>query len=30
VPLDRLFDPDWWRRRRERPPDAAPEGDQSP
>ena len=30
VPLDRLFDPAWWRRRRERPPGASPEGDQSP
>jgi branched-chain amino acid transport system permease protein len=30
VPLDRLFDRDWWRRRRGRPPAAAPEGDQSP
>ncbi len=38
VPLDRLFDPDWWRRRGEPPPaepsieaaDAAPVADQSP
>ena len=30
VPLDRLFDPAWWRRRRARPPDAAPGGGQSP
>jgi branched-chain amino acid transport system permease protein len=30
LPLDRLFDRDWWRRRRERQPEAAPEGDQSP
>jgi branched-chain amino acid transport system permease protein len=30
VPLDRLFDRDWWRRRRERPPAAAPGADQSP
>lgn len=30
IPLDRLFDVDWWRRRRDRPPDAAPEGGQSP
>ncbi len=30
VPLDRLFDTTWRRRRRERPPDAAPERDQSP
>jgi branched-chain amino acid transport system permease protein len=30
IPLDRLFDADWWRRRRGGPPDAAPEGGQSP
>lgn len=30
VPLDRLFDPAWWRRRRDRPPDAAPGSGQSP
>ncbi len=32
IPLDRLFDPDWWRRRRSGPKAATPgpEGDQSP
>ena len=30
VPLDRLFDADWWRRRRGRPPDAAPGGRSEP
>ena len=31
IPLDRLFDPDWWRRSTAaEPPDAGPEGDQSP
>jgi len=30
IPLDRLFDPVWWRTRRARPPDVRPGGDQSP
>jgi branched-chain amino acid transport system permease protein len=30
LPLDRLFDPDWWRRRRGRPPDPAPRSGQRP
>ena len=30
VPLDRLFDRQWWRRRSGRAPDPTPEGDQSP
>ena len=30
IPLDRLFDRHWWRRRSGPTPDATPEGDQSP
>ena len=30
IPLDRLFDSTWWRRRSGRPPDARPEAGQSP
>ena len=30
VPLDRLFDRDWWRRRSGAAPDPTAEGDQSP
>ena len=30
VPLDRMFDRHWWRRRSGPTPDSTPEGDQSP